>query len=53
MTTNRDEIREAITQHYGARAERAAAVKLEATGTTAACCGDDCCAPMTPSMLSR
>ena len=43
MTTNRDEIRDAITQHYGARAERAAAIKLEAAGTNAACCGDDCC----------
>jgi arsenite methyltransferase len=47
MTANREEIRRAITEHYGARAERATRdpdlIPLEAVD--AACCGDDCCTP--------
>ncbi len=42
MTTDRDEIRKAITEHYGARAERAGAIKLEGVSGNA-CCDDDCC----------
>jgi SAM-dependent methyltransferase len=47
MTVNRDDIRAAITERYGARAERATRdaglIPLEPVG--AACCGDDCCTP--------
>ena len=47
MTTDRDQIRKAITEHYGARAQLAAGdpdpITLEPVGD--ACCGDDCCTP--------
>ena len=47
MTTNREEIRTAITERYGARAQQAMRdpdlIALEAVGD--ACCGDDCCVP--------
>ena len=47
MTTDRDEIRKAITEHYGARAQRASGnpdlITLEPVDD--ACCADDCCTP--------
>lgn len=49
MTTDRDQIRQAITEHYGAKAQRADGapdlIVLEATGGDA-CCDDNCCAPV-------
>ena len=53
MTTDNDQIRKAITQHYGARAERAGlrdAIPLEAAGASA-CCDDDCCTPATSDAI--
>ena len=61
MTTDRDQVRQAIQDQYGARAKRAGGepavgpdgdtglVQLEMVGGDAAdgaaCCGDDCCVP--------
>ncbi len=49
MTTNRDQIREAVTEYYGSKAQRAAGetdiIFLETAGADA-CCDDNCCAPI-------
>jgi SAM-dependent methyltransferase len=55
VTTERDRIRQTITAHYGARAERAAGdpdlISLEAVGD--ACCDDGCCVPAEMSEEER
>jgi SAM-dependent methyltransferase len=44
MTTDREQIRQSVAEHYGALARRAARLG-DAAASTEACCGDDCCAP--------
>jgi SAM-dependent methyltransferase len=44
MTTNPQQIRQTVAEHYGSLARRAAGLQ-DAAVTTHACCGDDCCAP--------
>lgn len=50
MTADRDTIRKAITDHYGARAQRAAGISFENTDT-GACCDDGCCTTETPDAI--